>query len=253
MSSIPVAEIVFTRWWRHRLTGDTRRLKVVSVPARRARPRHLKRRVLRSRFIRHYCSPLPLARVHAAYYSGMAMVDVTLPDGTVVTVPYPWVPPAPAIGNRRRKELARHWLISLSQAPSPERIEALAPLVGQFNPRSPLGKMASQFVSKNRLPVIEDVITAHLHRQAVRRRPVIAAATMSPASKARLLEVIDEHWAQHGQGPAWSQLSKEVGLDRQQVAVVLRTLERDGAVTYTGDTGSLRRADPASSPAETHP
>lgn len=72
----------------------------------------------------------------------MAMVEVRLTDGSVVQVPSPRVPPVPSIGAPRRKEIARQWLVSLSQAPSPQRVHALAPLVGRFHPKSPLGRIA---------------------------------------------------------------------------------------------------------------
>lgn len=85
-------------------------------------------------------------------------------------VAYPRVPPARSIGPGRRQEMAREWLVSLSQAPSQERIEALAPLVGRFSPHSSLGRIASQFVAANRLPVHEDVITAYLPRSPRTRR-----------------------------------------------------------------------------------
>ena len=108
--------------------------------------------------------------------SVMTMVEVRLRDGSAVAVSYPRVPPAPSIGPQRREEIAREWLVSLSQAPSPERVEALAPWVGRFAPQSPLGKIASQFVSGNRVPVHEDVIAEYLHRQAVSRRVPIAGS-----------------------------------------------------------------------------
>ena len=56
--------------------------------------------------------------------------------------------------------------------------------------------------------------------------------------------MIDQHWAQHGRGPAWSQLGKRVGLDRRGVAVVLRDLKKTGAITFTDAPGSLRRTAP---------
>lgn len=169
----------------------------------------------------------------------MAMVEVRLQDGSAVSVSYPRVPPAPNIGPQRREDIAREWLVSLSQAPSPERVEALAPWVGRFAPQSPLGKIASQFVSGNRVPVHEDVIAEYLRRQAVRRR--VSNGPIAPDSAAQVLEVIDQQWAQHGRGPAWSQLGKRVGLDRRGVAVVLRDLKKTGAITFTDAPGSLRR------------
>lgn len=174
------------------------------------------------------------------------MVQVRLQDGSVTQVPYPRVPPAPVIKPEDREELARQWLVSLSQAPSPERIQALGPLVGRFSPRSPLGRIASQFVAANRLPVHHDVIEVYLQREATRRRRMRPTPDAADA-KARMLELIDEHWATHGQGPAWSQLGKHTGLDRHGVAVVLRELRTVGAVTFTCAPGSLRRATPGNS------
>lgn len=168
------------------------------------------------------------------------MVEVTLADGSVTQVPYPRVPPVPGIGSRRRHEMAREWLMSLSQAPTAERIEALAPLVGRFSPHSPLGRIASQFVAGNRLPVCADVVAAYLHRQAIRRRRM-PPAPIPPGTQARVLELIDEHWADHGQGPTWSQLGTQAGLDRHDVAFVLRELNKVGAVHFTAAPGSLRR------------
>lgn len=173
----------------------------------------------------------------------MAMVEVRLGDGSVVRVPYPRVPPAPSIGPGDREEMARQWLVSLSQAPSADRVEALAPLVGRFSARSPLGRIASQFVAANRLPVHQDVITAYLQREATRRRRV-PPAPICPDATAQVLELIDEHWATHGQGPTWSKLGKQAGLDRHSVAVLLRELNKAGAVTFTSDPGSLRRTGP---------
>lgn len=176
----------------------------------------------------------------------MAVVEVRLADGSVVRVACPRVPPAASIGPGRRQEMAREWLVSLSQAPSQERVEALAPLVGRFSPHSSLGRIASQFVAANRLPVYEDVITAYLHRQATRRRRV-PPAPVSPDAAARVLELIDEHWASHDLGPTWSQLGKQAGLDRHSVAMLLRQLSRAGAVTFTSVPGSLHRTGPGDS------
>lgn len=129
----------------------------------------------------------------------------------------------------------------VSQEPSPERVEALAPLAGRFPPKSPLGRIASQFVAANRLPLTEDVITAYLYQQATRRRRVAALGPISQAARERVLELIDEHWAEHDQGPTWSQLGKQTNLDRDAVAVVPRELKNAGAVTFTTAPGSLRR------------
>lgn len=174
---------------------------------------------------------------------GVALVEVTLADGSVTQVPYPRVPPEPGIGSRRRHTMAREWLVSLSQAPTAERVQALAPLVGRFSPRSPLGRIASQLVAANQLPVCEDVVAVYLHRQAIqsRRMPPAPPAPIGPDTRARVLELIDEHWSGHGQGPTWSQLGAQVGLDRHEVAHLLRELNKAGAVTFTPAPGSLRR------------
>lgn len=178
---------------------------------------------------------------------GMALVEVTLADGSTVQVSYPRVPPAPRIRADRREELARQWLVSLSQAPTPERVQALAPLVGQFASQSPLGRIASQFVSSNRVPVMEDVIAVYLRRRAA--RPAVPPAAVPSDTTERLLGLIDAHWASHGQGPSWSHLGREVGLDRHAVMRVLRELRSTGAVTFTSTPGSLRRDESgASSP-----
>ncbi len=169
------------------------------------------------------------------------MVQVRLADGSVVQVPSPRVPSAPSIGAARREQIARQWLVSLSQAPSPQRVQALAPLVGRFHPQSPLGKIASQFVAANRLPVTEDLVAEYLYRQATRRHHLAALVPIAQASRERVLALIDEHWAEHGQGPTWSQLGKQTNLDRDAVAVVLRELKNAGAVTFTFAPGSLRR------------
>lgn len=184
-------------------------------------------------------------RRRTAYYSGMAMVQVRLQDGSVTQVSYPRVPPTPSISPGRREKIARQWLVSLSQAPSTERVEALAPLVGRFSPHSPLGRIASQFVAANRLPVHQDVIAAYLHRQAIaigRRR--VPPVPIPPDAQARVLELIDAHWATHGQGPAWSQLGKQADLDRHGVALVLNGLRKAGLVTFTSAPGSVRRTAP---------
>ncbi len=191
---------------------------------------------------------IPRWGLRVAYYAVMAMVDVRLQDGSVTQVPYPRVPPAPSISPGDREEMARQWLVLLSQAPSSERVEALAPLVGRFSPHSPLGRIASQFVAANRLPVHQDVIEAYLHRQAVaagRRR--VPPGPILPGAQARVLDLIDEHWAIHGCGPSWSQLGKQVDLDRLGVALVLRELSKAGVVTYTSAPGSVRRTPSADS------
>ena len=179
------------------------------------------------------------------------MVQVRLGDGSVVQVPYPRVPPAPSISADRREEIARQWLISLSQAPNTARIEELAPLVGRFSPRSPLGKIASQFVASNRLPVHEDVITEYLRRQASAHLEV-RFAPIGLDARTSLLELIDEHWAAHGYGPTWSQLSKQIGLDRRAVTAALRQLNKAGAVTFTSAPGSLRRTNASDGQTQTN-
>ena len=168
------------------------------------------------------------------------MAEVTLDDGSVIQVPHPRLPPEPSIQPRRREELARKWLVSLSQAPSPERIAALAPLVGRFRPHSPLGKIASHFVAGGRLPAPDDVVAAYLHQQAT-RTPRATPAPVPPGAEIAVVELIDEHWAQHGHGPAWSYLGKQAGLDRPQVQALLREMKKAGTVTFTSAPGSLRR------------
>lgn len=171
----------------------------------------------------------------------MRMVEVTLEDGSVIPVRYPRVPPAPRIGARRRRQIAHEWLVSLSQAPTRERVDELAPLAGRFPPRTPLGRIASQFVAAGRPPVEDDVIAAYLHRQAIRRHRQLPATPVDDRLQARLLELIDQHWADHGCGPAWSWLGAQVGLDRHAAAAAIRGLGNAKLVIFTRRPGSLRR------------
>lgn len=178
---------------------------------------------------------------------GMGMVQVTLEDGSVVSVPYPWVPPAPRIKREQREKLARDWLVSLSQAPTKERIEQLIPLVARFPPRSPLSKIASAFVASNRLPVPEEVIDTYLHRQAAYRLRV-SVDQVPESTRRHAAELIDQYRAEHDRGPTWSWLGRQIGLDRQHVAMLLHEMKRTGAVTFTRDPGSLRRVLPRQKP-----
>lgn len=98
-------------------------------------------------------------------------------------------------------------------------------------------------MAANRVPVTEDIVAEYLYRQATRRHQLASRGPISAAARERVLELIDEHWAEHGQGPTWSQLGKQTDLDRDAVAVavVLRELKNAGTVTFTFAPGSLRR------------
>jgi len=44
---------------------------------------------------------------------------------------------------------------------------------------------------------------------------------------------------EHGRGPSYSQLSRELGLDREKGAYLIRRLERDGFLVSTHEPNSL--------------
>lgn len=141
------------------------------------------------------------------------------------------------------------WLESLSQAPTPQRIEDLTPHVGRFSKGSRLAAIADQCVQQNRLPTwpniraVEEERASHRAARSGHINQLIAEArNADPDLDSRILAEIDRHWALHGRGPTWGDLGRACGVSRQVVNAVIRDLANQShQVTYTEATGSLRR------------
>lgn len=169
----------------------------------------------------------------------MTMVDVTLPDGDVVAVRTPARPPKPKIHSVRRRELAAMWLESVSQHPSPERIEALAPFVGRYRQGSPMHRIASVLVGQNELPTADRVEEIFLVKLAQRRRNERRAAALTQNPQV-ILAAITTHWDEHGNGPSWRQLADLLGIDVHVLNELLTELRKRQLVDFTSTPGSLR-------------
>lgn len=169
----------------------------------------------------------------------MTTVDVTLADGDVVTVRVPVRPPKPRIHWIRRRELAAMWLESMSQSPSPERVEALAPFVGRYRTGSPMHRIASGLVAQNELPTAELVEEIFLIKLAQKRRQELRAEALVQDPQAALA-AITEHWSEHGRGPKWRDLADTLGINLHALEPVLKELKKRQIVHFTTEPGSLR-------------
>lgn len=177
----------------------------------------------------------------------METADVKLDDGTVIAVPMPRVPPKPRIKWSKRRKLARQWLRQFSQSLSADRVDSLALHVGRFHPKSKLGQIASTFVAHNQLPVCEEVVAVYLRERAAEiQRESAAEEELEDAVRrnanleAEVIEMIDAHLTQGGQGPTWSAIGASFALSRDATAILMKRLKNQGAVTFSKDKGSLR-------------
>lgn len=146
---------------------------------------------------------------------------------------------------------AAEWLESLSQTPTPQRINDLAPYVGRFTRGSRLGMIADQIVGQNQLPTWPNIRKIERERSARRdrrserlARQVSEARALEPRLDPLILAEIDRHWAEHGHGPTWSRLGRLFGLNRWGVGAVIRELADRRLVYFTEEAGSLQRIDP---------
>lgn len=176
------------------------------------------------------------------------MVEVTLPDGDVVAVSAPRLPPQPKIRSERRRELAAMWLESMSQPANAERIEALAPFVGRYRKGSPMHRIASHLVAQNQLPTADHVEELFLIRRALHERNRHRAET-AVTDPRQVLTAIDAHWDAHGQGPPWRELAEHLGIDTYALEALLLDLARRKLVRFTRAPGSLRTIAAPPSPA----
>lgn len=153
----------------------------------------------------------------------------------------PWKPEIP---DEERIKLARQWLEFLGMEVTKERIKKITRHVMLYHPLSPKGQVANDLVRRDgKAPsrtAIEQEYPQWVQRIRERDQEQGRELLSDPAIPGRVCDFIATYRAEHGVGPFWREVARELDLpSTEAVAVVLEALKVAGYITFTIDERSL--------------
>ncbi|MCF8560565.1 hypothetical protein AAG742_10720 [Micrococcus sp. 2A] len=145
------------------------------------------------------------------------------------------------------RKRARQWLKTLNVSPNPELVEGLIPLVSLYPKKSVLGFYAGRLLKKGKLPTEEAVLKLLWGQleQIIYSIKALESRTgrdpfITPEQETEILQWVDNFWAQHGEGPLWSELAENFHWSRTQQNRLIHYLAARGLVTFSFAPRSLK-------------
>jgi hypothetical protein len=128
----------------------------------------------------------------------------------------------------------------INSALTPRTTEAKAQ-----GPRPPAEKAVRALLRLGQTPTpdaVASIVDGLQRRQAAAAARNARAAAHVQADGHRARQAVVDHWAEHGCGPTWRGLARQMGWAEQDVAATVRALAAAGLVEVGTDRGSLRPA-----------